>query len=126
MASFLSDQRQCTIALTVIVLIMLVGLLPSPNRALAQENTITGEWEFTLAAFRILESDGRTRDESQHGTIIAQLTEAENTITGSITGGSNVCAEGDISGTSQNNQVHCYFITLGSVVPIRKRHSKER
>jgi hypothetical protein len=48
MVSFLSHKRQCAIALTVVVLIMLVGLLPAPHPVLAQENTVTGEWELML------------------------------------------------------------------------------
>jgi hypothetical protein len=117
MVSFLAHNRQCTLALTVVVLIMLVGLLPAPHPALAQENGITGEWEFDLAAYRVLESDGSTRDESQHGTIVAQLSEVENTITGSIIGGSSICAEGDVSGTSQDNQVHLVFHYTGFCCP---------
>jgi hypothetical protein len=60
MVSFVSNKRQCTLMLTVVVLIMLVGLLSSLDPAFAQEDTINGDWELDYAIYRVLRSDGST------------------------------------------------------------------
>jgi hypothetical protein len=118
MVSFLSNKWWCAIVLSIVVLILLVGLSPSPHPALAQEDTVAGDWELDLQAYRILESDGSTRDENLHGTIVVRLSEGENGITGSVIKGSEgVCTDGEISGTSQDNRVNLVFHYTGSCCP---------
>jgi hypothetical protein len=85
---------------------------PPPNQALAQENTVTGDWQFDVEIYRVLQSDGGTRDEKGHVTIVARLSEVTNGFRGSYidasgssaTGGS-ACTEAEISGTIKDNQV---------------------
>jgi hypothetical protein len=82
-------------------MLMLMGLLPAPNQALAQElwptvtlnpaegppgtevtalaeDTINGDWEFDVENYRVLQSDGTTREEKGHATIGIRLSEVEN------------------------------------------------
>jgi hypothetical protein len=102
MVSFLAT-RQWTIAALVALLILLMGLPPSPNPAFAQEDTINGDWKFDLQAYRVLESDGSTRDENLNGTIVVRLSEVENGITGSVIDGSEgACTDGEISCNSHS------------------------
>jgi hypothetical protein len=106
MVSFLSNQWQCAIALTVVVLIMLVGLLPSANPVLAQENTVTGEWEFDVEIQRALQSDGSTVQKNLHITIVARLSEVESGFTGNYIDASGyACKVAEISGSIQGDQV---------------------
>jgi hypothetical protein len=98
---------------------MLVGLLPSPNRALAQENTITGDWELDYAIYRVWRSDGSIYDTNQSATMVARLTEVENRLTGSFIAAtpSTICTGSEINGASQGNQVHWVARYIGSCCP---------